>query len=164
MAKKKRSQRVPKGAKGLSLKPGQCRVLRTRVRVCVSKSGTIKVTPVKGYRKRKTAGKKRAPGKSRKKKTTRKRKGKSTYRKASKRCISKVFQLKSKAKGKRCACLVSAGKPYTYKVKPVKGTHASCKRTSVGPYTAAEMKKVLSGRKPTGTKKRRGRRSGFFAV
>lgn len=51
MAKRKTKRtRIPKGAKGLNIKPGRCKNVEGSTTVCVSKSGVVSIKPGKTYR------------------------------------------------------------------------------------------------------------------
>ena len=122
--KKRSPQRIPKGAKGLSVKRGGCRTVKGAVMVCVAKNGTITIrraTRPTWAKKRKAAGPKKKPRKAAAKRTVR---GKA-------KCVTTPFKMKTK-KGVRCACgtrTKSGGMRPTY----LPMDDARCKRSVPGP-------------------------------
>ena len=91
MAKRKR---IPKSAKGLAIPKGGCRIVEGKVKICVSKTGIISMTPSKGggTRKRKAGPKKKSAAKK-----------KAPAKRGKARCVTPPFKLKTK-KGVRCTC------------------------------------------------------------
>jgi len=123
MAKKKRKKsrgtRIPRGAKGLALTPGKCKVVKGRIKVCVAKNGAVTVTGATLKR----VGRKKSTAKSRKKaaapkgalqpKAARKTpRTKKSLNKRLRQCKSPLFN-KTAGKTPKCSCVIinSKGNP-----------------------------------------------------
>lgn len=117
--KKSRGTRIPKSATGLTLQRGKCKVVKGRIKVCVSKSGAVSVT---GATLRRAGGKSKSAKSARAKSAPKNAvtpkvakkipRTKKSLKTRLAQCKSPLFNNKS-SKYKACSCVIinSKGNP-----------------------------------------------------
>lgn len=145
MAKRKTKRtRIPKGAKGLNIKPGRCKNIEGSTTVCVSKSGDVSIKPGKTYRAKRRSkavkletGKKLIPSKyaPTPKEARKIPKGPTTAVRRLVACRSNLF---TNAKTGNCSC-VTVNSKGNLQVTPL----SSEKCPYASRYDAARAKKLV---------------------